>query len=84
MAGAVYLVCAATALICSILLFRKFRQSKFRLLFWSGTCFGFLAIENIFLFLDVIIFPDMELFYIRSSLALIAVSVLLFGLIWEK
>lgn len=80
----IYLLCAATALVCCVLLFRGYRQSRAPLLFWSGLCFAALTLENTFLFLDVIVFPVTNLWWLRASFAMLAVFFLLYGLIWRE
>lgn len=84
MAEIVYLLCAATALLCAVLLFRGYSRSKARLLLWSGLCFALLALDSLFLFFDLIVVPDLNLTLWRTPTALIGVSLLLYGLIWEK
>jgi hypothetical protein len=84
MAAIVYLLCAATALACSLLLLRGFRNSKARLLLWSGLCFAFFMLDNLFLFYDQIVVPDVNLALWRAPIALVGVSLLLYGLVWEK
>ncbi|HVX61626.1 MAG TPA: DUF5985 family protein [Pirellulales bacterium] len=79
----VYVLCAATSLACALLLFRGYRQTGVRLLFWSGLCFLGLAAENAFLFVDVIVLPATDLSLYRRSIALAAFSVLVFGLVWD-
>jgi hypothetical protein len=81
--GIVYVLCAATALACAVLLLRGYRRSRTRLLLWCGLCFLALAAENVVLFGDLVLFPDLPLFPVRRTLALIGVFVLLYGLIWE-
>jgi hypothetical protein len=81
--GLVYLLCATTALICSALLFRGFRRSGTRLLLWCALFFLSLALENAILFIDLVIVPDIDLITIRTSIALIGVTLLLVGLIWD-
>ncbi|MGH3449143.1 MAG: DUF5985 family protein [Haloechinothrix sp.] len=81
--GAVYVLCAATALACAVLLLRGYRRSRTRLLLWCGLCFLVLAAENVVLFCDVVLFPDLPLFAVRRTIALVGVSALLYGLIWE-
>ncbi|HEY1718111.1 MAG TPA: DUF5985 family protein [Verrucomicrobiae bacterium] len=79
----VYLLCTGTALVCCVLLFRGWRQSRAQLLFWSGLCFASLTLENFFLFLDKIVFLQIDLWWCRASFALLAVFFLLYGLIWK-
>jgi hypothetical protein len=84
MEGVVYLLCAATALACGILLVRGYRRSRTRLLLWSGLFFMFLTAENLVLFIDLIVIPEVDLLAVRRGLGLVGVAVLLYGLIWES
>lgn len=85
MAEIVYILCGIFSVICAALLFRSYRLSPSHLLFWSGLCFGFLALNNIILFLDLVLLPNLEFSgsLIRNICGASAGSVLLFGLIWE-
>ena len=82
--GLVYLLCAATCLLCAIMLFRGYAQSGVRLLFWSGLCFAGLMVDNMMLYVDVIMIPDINLAVWRKLPGLIATMMLLFGLIWDS
>jgi len=84
MAETIYLLCTFTALLCAILLLRGYRRNHARLLFWSGLCFGMLALDNFFLFLDRIIFTHVDLSVWRSPVSLVAVLFLLYGLISKE
>jgi len=84
MAATVYLLCTATALLCSVLLFRGYRKSRVRLLFWSGICFAVLVADNLFLFLDRIVFTQVDFSVERSPFGLVAVAFLLYGLITKE
>jgi hypothetical protein len=80
----VYLLCIATSAACMVLLIRGYRQSKARLLLWSAACFVGLALNNLLLFVDVIVLPtEIDLQPLRHVTSLVAVSVLLYGFIWE-
>jgi hypothetical protein len=83
MAELVYVLCAATSIMCAVLLLRGYRASRARLLFWASLCFLGLALNNILLFVDLIELPDIDLFWWRTAAALVGMMVLLFGLIWE-
>ena len=83
MAETIYLLCAATSFIAAVLLFRMWRQRRTRLLLWSCLCFAVLALNNLLLFVDLIVVPDVDLMAARTATAFAAVAVLLFGLIWE-
>ncbi|MEO8185154.1 MAG: DUF5985 family protein [Deltaproteobacteria bacterium] len=85
MAEVVYALCAAASIACALLLFRGHRAARNnRLLFWSGLCFAGLALNNVLLFVDLVIVPEMDLSVWRSAVALTAMMVLLFGLVWEQ
>lgn len=84
MEGAVYLLCAATALACAALLMRGYHRTRTRLLLWCGLCFLMLCAENVVLFVDLVVVPDVDLVRVRRALALAGVSVLLFGLVWDS
>lgn len=80
----VYLLCAATSMSCAALLLRGYRRQRTRLLLWSSLCFVLLALNNILLFIDLIVVTSTDLSLWRSVTALAGVSILLFGLIWES
>ena len=84
MPGAVFLLCAATCLLCTVMLFRAYRRTSVRLLFWSGLCFFGLMLDNLMLYADLHVFPDVSLVVWRKLPGLIAIVLLLFGLIWES
>ena len=80
----VYTLCFATATLCAFLLGRSFRRTRSRLLFWSALCFGLLAVVNFIVVLDMLVFPEIDFRPMRLWLSLLAVSVLLFGFIWDE
>jgi hypothetical protein len=84
MANAAYILCSITSILCAVLLLRGYKQSRLRLLFWSGLCFVGLAFNNILVIIDVRILPDVDLSTVRSLPALGGLMLLIFGLIWEK
>lgn len=84
MAEAVYLMCAATSLACAALLLRGYLHQRTRLLLWSSLCFASLAVNNALLFIDLIVVPAVDLSLWRGTTALLGVSLLLFGLVWES
>lgn len=83
MAGAVYLLCALTALTCTVLLLRSYRQSGVRLLLWSGLCFLLLTVNNLLVFIDIQVIKDVSLLLWRNHAALGAFTLLIFGLVWD-
>jgi hypothetical protein len=82
--GIVYLLCVATCLLCAVLLLRGYRETKVRLLFWSGLCFMGLMLDNVMLYVDVVVVPDVNLAVWRKLPGLLATLLLVFGLIWES
>jgi len=83
MASLIYGLCALTACICAFLLLRAFAKVNYRFLLWSGLCFCGLALNNILLIVDKLVLPDVDLSLLRTGVALIAMLVLLYGLIWD-
>ena len=79
----VYLLAILTALACTLLLLRAYRRTHARLLLWTALCFVGLTFSNLFLFLDYIIVPTIDLYVWRVGSALVGVAVLLYGFIWE-
>jgi hypothetical protein len=84
MTGLVYVLCAGTCLFCAVLLLRGYRQSRVTLLFWSGLCFVGLMIDNIMLYVDLVVVPDVNLAIWRKLPGFIATVLLVFGLVWES
>jgi hypothetical protein len=80
----VYLLCALTSLLCTILLIRSFRRTRVRLLFWTSAFFSVIAVANALLFIDLVIVPTMDIAVLRTSITFAAVCLLLYGLIWEE
>jgi hypothetical protein len=80
----VYVLCTVTSGVCAILLLRGYAVTGARLLFWAGLCFVGFALNNILLFVDLIVFPtQIDLSVARTVPALIGMLLLLYGLIWE-
>ena len=83
MGVAVYLLCFLTSTFCAAMLLRQYRRSASRLLFWSSLSFIGWALNNALLFADLVVFPAIDLAVVRTSVALAAISLLVFGLIWD-
>ncbi|HEX4138606.1 MAG TPA: DUF5985 family protein [Bryobacteraceae bacterium] len=84
MAPAVYILGTLICLCSAVLLLRAYRQVRRRLLLWSGLCFVGLTISNALVFVDLVIFPDIDLYRFRLVAAAVAMLLLLYGLIWES
>ena len=71
MGPAVYILAALTSAACAWLLL-------------SSLCFLFLAVANILLFLDLVVISSVDLYRWRLVSTIFAISLLLYGLIWEN
>jgi hypothetical protein len=84
MAGLIYSLCALTAWLTAGALLVAYHRGGYRLLLWAGLCFVGLALNNLLLVLDKLIFPTtMDLAVARTVTALAAMLVLLYGLIFD-
>ncbi len=78
------LLAVLTSLACMVLLFRGYAATAQRLLLWSALCFVFLSLNNVLVFLDVVIFPtEIDLRPYRLAAALVGILFLLYGFILE-
>jgi hypothetical protein len=83
MAPFVYLLCAATSILCAVLLVRGYRRSRSRLLLWSSLAFAGLAGNNALLVIDRLFVTDVDLSTVRLVPAVVGVACLVYGLVWE-
>jgi hypothetical protein len=83
MATAVYLLCMLTSAFCAALLLREYRRTSARLLLWSSLSFVGWALNNALVFADLVVFPGNDLSTARTLTSLVAVSLLLYGLVWD-
>lgn len=79
----VYCLCFLACTLCAALLGRMFFRTGARMLFWSACCFTLLAIANLAVVLDMLIYPTVDLRPVRLGLSLSAVAMLLYGFIWD-
>ncbi len=82
-AEAIYLLCALTSLGAASLLLRYFRRRRTRLLLWSAVAFAGLALNNVLVYLDLAVFPDIDLSVPRSLAGAAAMLVLSYALASE-
>lgn len=84
LASIVYILCALTSLACTVLLVRGYLRSGVRLLMWTGLFFAALTVDNIILFFDLVVYPEVKwLVLCRHGAAFAGLLLLLFGLIWD-
>lgn len=80
----VYTLCFLTSAACAWLLGRSYLRTRAQMLFGSSVCFVLLALNNLALVIDLVVFPDIvDLRLLRLLLALAAVCALLFAFIWN-
>jgi len=73
----------ATAALCAVLLLKSYVRTHYRLLLWSGICFALLSVSNLLLVVDKVMMPGVDLSLVRSGTALIAMTTLLYGLVFN-
>lgn len=83
MGHVVYLLCAITSFACAALLFRANHNRPSKLLFGSALCFIGLFLNNLLLVIDLVFLPDVSLAVLRGATAIVAVSLLIFALVWD-
>ena len=80
----VYLLCAVTSVVCTCLLFFNYRRSRTQLLFWSAICFLGLSLNNILLFVDLVLTASTtDLSALRALPAALGLSALVSGFAWD-
>jgi hypothetical protein len=84
MAEGVYILCALTSIACAVLLVRGYLRSRTRFLLWSALCFVGLGLNNLLLFLDLVVFTEVDLLLWRNVVALAGVAVMVWGLVWDE
>jgi hypothetical protein len=83
MKTAAYVLSSITFAACAILLLRGYTQSRQRLLLWSGLCFFGLGLSNLFVFVDLVLLPDTDLYLLRLGTAAVSMMLLMIGLLRE-
>lgn len=79
-----YAVGVLISILCAVLLIRAYLKERTPLLLWCSLCFAGLALNNVLLFTDLFVVPEINLQIWRSVTALVALSLMLIGLIWEE
>ena len=84
LAPTIYSLCLLSSSACAWLLIRSYARTRTRLLLWSAACFFLLAVNNFLVVVDLVLLPEsIDLSFFRQFCNLLAVSILLFGFIWE-
>ena len=82
-AEAIYLLCAVASLGAAFLLLRYFRRRRTRLLLWSAVAFAGLALNNVLVYVDLTLFPELDMAVARSLAGAAAMLVLAYALASE-
>jgi hypothetical protein len=83
-AEAIYLLCALTSLVAAALLLRRYRRSRTALLLWSFVGFIGLAVNNVLVYIDLVLVPSVDLAGPRTLAGAVGLVALLYGLLWEQ
>lgn len=81
---ALYGLASVSSGACATLLLRAYLHRGVRLLMWSAVCFIGLTLNNIALFVDLVVFPQIDLRLARLVPALTGMMCLLYGFIYDN
>ncbi len=79
----IYVLCALTSLVAAGMLLRDYVRRRTPLLFWSFVGFLGLAANNVLVYVDLVVYPAMDLSVPRALAAAVGMLALVYGLIWE-
>ena len=82
-AEAIYLLCGVTSLVAAVMLLRHYLQRRTRLLLWSVVAFAGLAVNNVMVYVDLVMFTGVDLSMYRTAAGALAMLALVYGLVWE-
>lgn len=82
-AKVIYLLCAATSLLVAALLLRQHLKRRTRLVLWSVACFAALAVNNVLVYVDLVMFTGVDLSLYRGIAGAAAMIIMVYGLVWE-
>jgi hydrogenase/urease accessory protein HupE len=83
LAEVIYLLCALTSVVAAVMLLRQYQRRKSRLLLWSSIAFVGLAVNNVLMYIDLLVVPEVDLSLIRSAIGAAAMVALVYGLVTE-
>jgi hypothetical protein len=80
-----FVIALLTSFACMVLLFRAYLQSRLRILLWSALCFVGLTVNNLLLFVDLVLLPaTIDLRVYRHAAALVGMLFMIYGFIRES
>jgi hypothetical protein len=77
------LIAVLTSVGCMLLLFRGYFGTGQRILLWSAFCFVGQSVNNLVLFVDLVVLPQSDLRVLRLTSALVGMLFLIYGFIRE-
>jgi len=80
----IYASCALASLFCAALLVSNYRRTRLRLALYCCLAFAGLALNNVLLFVDLVMVRSLDLSATRGLVGLFAVALLVVGLILEE
>lgn len=81
--NAIYWFCFLASTASAWFLVRAWQRVRDAILYWSGACFGLLAVNNLLAIVQRAAWPDMDIIVYRALVTLTALGVFLYGFIWE-
>ena len=82
-AEAIYLACGVTSLAVAAVLFRQYLKVRTKLLLWSVISFTALALNNVLVYADLVMYTGVDLSLYRAAAGAAAMSLMVYGLVWE-
>lgn len=83
MPGLVYILCAVTSFVSAVLLLRGALARRGALLFWSSLCFFAMGINNVLLYANFVLLPELDLLLAARLVTALGIVLLNIGLIWH-
>ena len=84
MPGLVYILCAVTSLLSGVLLLRgAVTRGGGGLLFWASLCFFAMAVNNVLLYVNFVVLPNVDLLMTARVVTTVGIVLLNIGLIWH-
>jgi hypothetical protein len=80
---AIYVLCAGTSLVAAYLLLRRYVATRSALLLWSFVGFAGLAINNVLVYIDLVVVRTTDLALARTIAGAVGLGALVYGLIWK-
>jgi hypothetical protein len=84
LAEVLYLLCAAMSLTVAAMLLRQYLRVRTRLVLWSFLCFTGLAVNNVLVYIDLVMYTGVDLSVYRSAAGAAGMLMMVYGLVWES